>query len=110
MGASNSQEVEPKVWENLEYGVLPMFCYNVERNIGDEIALHFFEPRYLRLLRITSETQIHCFIYTSIGHPQLDTTAYICSINAIYGSDIQGSITNIVKVNQAWIDMEDRLW
>jgi len=110
MGASNSQEVEPKVWENQEYGVLPMFCYNVERNIGDEIALHFFEPRYLRLLQITTETQIHCFIYTSAGHPQLDTTAYICSINAIYRSDIQGSITNIVKVNQAWIDMDDRLW
>jgi len=110
MGTSESHEVEPKAWENLEYGVLPMFCYNAVRNLGDEIALHFFEPRYLRLLRIASETQIHCFVYTSTGHPQLNTTAYICSINAIHGSDIQGSITNIVKVNQAWIDMDDRLW
>jgi len=111
MDMDNSQEVQPKLWENLEYGVLPIFCYNKGRNLGDEIALHFFEPRYLRLLRITIETGIHCFIYhNTAGHPQLDTTAYICSINAISGSDVHGFITNILKINQAWIDMNDRLW
>jgi len=110
MGTFNGLPVEPKVWEEEEYGVLPMFCYNVHKSVGDEIALHFFEPRYLRLLRIACETQTHCFIYTITNHPRNDTTAWICSINAISGTDIQGIITNTVKVNQSWVDMQDRLW
>jgi len=79
--------------------------------MGDEVALHFFEPRYLRLLRIVKSTQIHCFIYCSKAvHPRFDVTAYICTINAIHGSNILGTITNTVKINQAWIDMNDKLW
>lgn len=110
MGTPNGRPVEPKVWEKQEYGVLPMFCYNVHKDVGDEIALHFFEPRYLRLLQIACETQIHCFIYAITDHPQTDTTAWICSINAIRETDIWGTITNTIKVNQSWVDMEDRLW
>jgi len=107
----DSREVQPKLWENFEYGVLPVFCCKEQINLEDEIALHFFEPRYLRLLRITIETGIHCFIYSnSAGHPQLDTTAYICNINAIDGSEVHGFITNTLKIHQAWIDMNDRLW
>lgn len=98
---ATSRLVEAKMWENLEYGVLPIFCFNEHRSCGDEIGLHFFEPRYLRLLQISCDTQIHCFIYANTGHPQIDTTAYICSINEIYRTDIRGIITNTVKVNQS---------
>jgi len=105
----NSRQVDPKIWENQDYGVLPIFLYNEQKSIGDEIELHFFEPRYLRLLRIACETQIHCFIYSRV-HPQIDTTAFICSINVCNETDVQGTITNRVKINQSWMDMKDRLW
>jgi len=110
MGAENSEPVTPRTWENSEYGVLPIFCYNEQKNIGDEILLHFFEPRYLKLLRIACETQIHCFIYADAGHPKMDTTAYICSIHHVSGTDIAGTLTNAVKVKQSWIDRDDQLW
>jgi len=110
MFTASSRSVDAKVWENQEYGVLPIFCFNEQRSFGDEIGLHFFEPRYCRLLQIACETQLHCFIYANTGHPQIDTTAYICSINEIYRTDIRGVITNTVKINQSWIDMQDRLW
>jgi len=72
-------------------------------------VVDFFQPRNLKLQRIANETQINCLIYSSAVYLDLHTTAYICSINAINGSYIHGSLTNIVKVNQAWIDMDDRL-
>jgi len=110
MGQANSRQVNPKSWKNQEFGVLPIFCYNEQRVIGDEIALHFFERRYVKLLRIACDTNIHCFIYTNTGHPRTDTTAYICGINFISGTDVQGTLTNLVKVNQSWMDREDGLW
>jgi len=111
MGLTNSRQVNPKIWENQEYGVLPIFFYNEQTSLGDEIGLHFFEPRYLRLLRIASQSQIHCFIYyNSNSHPKIDVNAYICSINAKNETDIQGIITNRVKINQSWMDVKDRLW
>lgn len=111
MGLTNGRQVDPKIWENQEYGVLPIFLYNEHTSLGAEIELHFFEPRYLRLLRIACEAQIHCFIYyNSREHPQMGTTAYICSINTSNETDVRGIITNRVKINQSWMDMEDRLW
>jgi len=102
--------VVPRLWVDEEYGVLPIFCYNEYIQLGDQIELHFFEPRYIRLLRIACKTQGHCFIYTCARHPQLNSTAYICSINTIRDRDIRGIFTKIVKINQSWIDKEDRLW
>jgi len=110
MYCSLPRTVVPLDWEDDEYGILPIFCYNQYIQLGEQIELHFFEPRYLRLLGIACQTQNHSFIYTSARHPQLNTTAYICSINAIRNTDIRGIFTKIVKINQAWIDKEDRLW
>jgi len=112
MNLGGSQEVEAKVWENLDYGVLPIYsCKEERRTLGDRVALHFSESRYLRLLRIAKATKIHCFIYfNSPVYPQFDMDAYICTINTINGSTILGFITNTVKINQAWIDPNDKLW
>jgi len=111
MNMVDSQEIEAKVWENLDYGVLPIYCCKLKRTLGEEVSLRFFEPRYLRLLRIAKATQIHCFIWCSKAvNPQFDMTVHICSINAIHGYEIQGLITNTVKINQAWIDQNDKLW
>jgi len=110
MGAESSEPVTPRIWKNNEYGVLPIFCYNEMKSIGDEISLHFFEPRYLKLLRIARETEIYCFIYTNTGHPRMGTTAYICSIHHVSGTDVAGTLRHSVKVKQSWMDREDRLW
>ena len=102
MGLVNGRQVDPKIWENQEYGVLPIFLHNEHRGIGAEIELHFYELRYRRLLRIACETQIHCFIYyNSREHPQMCGTAYICSINTSNETDVRGIITNRVKINQS---------
>jgi len=111
MGAANVQ-LTPKIWKDEDFGVLPIFCFNERKQLGDQVALHFFEPRYLRLLQIVTESSkdLNCFIYACTGHPQPDITAHLCSINSRSGSDITGTMTNVVKINQSWIDMADRLW
>jgi len=112
MGSANDTQIIPRVWKDEEFGVLPIFCFNEPKHLGDHIALHFFEPRYLRLLNIVSQPTngLWCFIYACTGHPQADTTAFICTINERMGSDIRATMTKMVKINQSWIDKTDRLW
>jgi len=108
----NFSEITPKVWVDREFGVLPIFCYSEQKRIGDQIAIHFFEPRYLRLLRIINypEKGPNCFIYACTGYPKTNTTAFVCSVNGLDGSDVRGTMTDIVKINQSWMDSGDKLW
>jgi hypothetical protein len=102
--------VVPKVWDDEEWGVLPIFCYDELIQLGQLIELHFFEPRYVRLLEVVCETQIYCFICTYCTYLKRDTPAFICSINTIRHTDICGVFTKIVKINLAWVDRKYRLW
>jgi len=55
LGGDATRQLQPKQWIVGEIGVLPIFLYNQPNEIGETISLHFFEPRYVRLLETCVE-------------------------------------------------------
>jgi len=98
---ASSEMNSRKTWLDREYGVLPTFCSNEQKDLGDNVSLRIREERLFWLLRIVCESNgPFCFLY-AWGHPQFNSTALICSINHLNNIDIVGEMTNLVKVSHS---------
>ncbi len=91
--------------------VRPIFFYNTPHRIGDELALHLFEPRYVLMIDLVMGTPHREFIYLASGaaSAQVGDVGLIariteCEVEDDGRANILATITREVLISAHWVE------